>query len=78
MQQQYRGGTDQQYQYNTGSAQAEQKAREVGDTAARATSGAAWWSFFMLLLGLGAAAVGGSAETRFPVRRITYQRAAVP
>ena len=41
-------------------AQAEQKAREWGDQAADGIARAAWWTFFMLLLGAIAAAIGAN------------------
>jgi len=60
------GGTGEQGgQFAGTSAQAEEKAREAGDTAAKATAGAAWWSFAMLLLGLLAAAMGGANARRY-------------
>jgi hypothetical protein len=45
-------------------AQLEQKAREAGDAAARGTSQAAFWSFFLLALSAVAAAMGGSSGRR--------------
>lgn len=46
-------------QFDKAKALAEQKAREAGDIAARNVSHAAFWSFFAMLVGLGAAAYGG-------------------
>ena len=42
----------------------EQKAREAGDTAAKATAGAALWSFLLLALGAAVAAFGGASGQR--------------
>jgi len=46
-------------QFDKAKAQAEQKAREAGDVAARNVSHAAFWSFLAMLVGLGSAAYGG-------------------
>lgn len=46
-------------QFEEAKVLAEQKAREAGDVAARNVSQAAFWSFFAMLFGLGAAALGG-------------------
>jgi hypothetical protein len=65
------GGTGAQGGQDAGTrAEMEQKARAVGETATKAASGAAWWSFAMLLLGLLAAAFGGASERRYEDRRI--------
>jgi len=70
------GGTGEQGgQYVGNRAQMEQKAREAGDTAAKAASGAAWWSFAMLLLGLLAAAFGAGSERRYGYHRGTMEEA---
>jgi hypothetical protein len=45
-------------------AAARQKARKAGETAARATAGAALWSFLLLALGAGVAAWAGGAGRR--------------
>lgn len=51
-------------------AEAEQKAREWGEKAAAAVAEAAWWTFFMLLLGAIFAALGANAgAARIPVVR---------
>jgi len=44
---------------------AEQKAREAGDAVAKATAAGAWWTFGMLVLGLGVAAFAGATEQRY-------------
>ena len=56
------GGTGAQSAQQQGVS--EQKAREAGDTAARATAGAALWSFVLLALGAGVAAYGGASGRR--------------
>ena len=45
--------------YDEVRTQAEQKAREAGDAAARGVSHAAGWTFLALLGGLAASAIGG-------------------
>jgi hypothetical protein len=64
--------------------QAEQKAREVGDAAARGLSKAALWSFVAMLLGAVAAALGGLHGTAsltggpmLPRRGVVAQRHAM-
>ena len=47
-------------QWEQAKAQAEEKAREWGATAADAAAKAAWWTFFVLVLGAVAAAVGAN------------------
>ena len=49
--------------------QAGQTMEEVGEKTAEAIASAAWWSFFMLVLGAIAAAGGGALGTRFPDNR---------
>ena len=43
----------------------EQRAREVGDVAAKSTAAGAWWSFAMLLLGLIVASYAGATERNY-------------
>jgi len=50
-------------QFATMKDQAEQKAREAGDYAARKVSQAAFWTFAAMLVGLGSAAYGGRKST---------------
>jgi len=50
-------------QFEKAKTQAERKAREAGDIAARNVSHAAFWSFIAMLVGLGAAAYGGRVST---------------
>jgi len=56
-------------------AQVEHKAREAGDAAARVTSQAAFWSFFLLALSALAAAFGGAAGRRVGDDTTTYEPA---
>ena len=56
------GGTGAQSGQQQGNS--EQKAREAGETAARATAGAALWSFVLLALGAAVAAYGGASGRR--------------
>ena len=62
MKQEASGGTGAQSGQQQGNS--EQKAREAGDTAARATAGAALWSFVLLALGAAVAAYGGASGRR--------------
>lgn len=55
-------------------AQAEQKAREAGDSAAHAVSTAAAWSFVGMLVGLLAAAGGGFLGTPPAARTLKFRR----
>lgn len=54
--------------------QAEQKAREAGDYAARKVSHAAFWTFAAMLVGLGAAAFGGRQAVPHENRGVAVRR----
>jgi len=56
--------------------QAETKAREAGDYAARKVGHAAYWTFAAMLLGLGAAAFGGRQSVPHHQRGVTVRRPA--
>ncbi len=53
---------------------AERKAREAGDYAARKVSHAAFWTFAAMLVGLGAAALGGRQAVPHEIRGTTLRR----
>lgn len=53
--------------------EAEQKAREWGDTAAEATATAAWWTFIILLLSAIAAAIGANVGANRPAVTVREQ-----
>ena len=56
-------------QFQQAKVQAEQKAREIGDAAARGTAQSALWVFAALILGALAAALGGYVGTNLNRRR---------
>ena len=67
-------------QFEKAKVQADQKAREAGDVAARKVGHAAGWSFAAMLMGLGAAAYGGfmslPRDLRGDIRRTGTSRSA--